>query len=116
VSAHWCLTCLVLALRRLFGLTQEYYQVEDTTGEHDCEDPTEEREEDADEEEQQDAGSGGGGGGAPAAGTATPGGFGGGAAAAAIATAGETPVTAAGATPHATPNPDAHAAMSDLPL
>ena len=44
------MTCLVLALRRLFGLTQEYYQVEDTTGEHDCEDPTEEREEDADEE------------------------------------------------------------------
>ena len=35
----------------VFGLAQEYYQVDDITGDHDFEDPTEEREEDADEDE-----------------------------------------------------------------
>ena len=39
----------------VFGLAQEYYQVDDITGDHDFEDPTEEREEDADEDEPEPA-------------------------------------------------------------
>lgn len=69
-----------------------YYEVQDSTGDHDNDDPTEDKEEDNDDDDDEQAG---GASAMPAPGTirATPGAYGGAAAAAAIVGGGETPNT-----------------------